>query len=388
MLDTTELSKYFNKQQQEDMIALETLCLLTPPGRIRRARVRKIRPDHIPRPVNSFMAYRTEKQSIIRQFCPTANHRDISKMVARWWHNVNSSEKAIFVNKAKMAKETHNKQYPDYTFRPKAKRLDKKNVTKKKDSVVAQSVTDTDNHSSSARSRIFAKPVKSHVSSAINDTFNNCATPVNSSTIYNAGSIETNMTYGTGYNNFMNSNAMYSDDVLFKASESSNFWDTTFQSSDQVMSSAYPSLVGSQTNYYGMPMPYYPNLITPVINPTPAVQDRVGAIDPLVTMMPSSSSYNPASFTQGNVGYMNIDGQLYPRLDCQVTPQSQILSTPRLGYHGSPLSPNFDYEESLPTDVLSPFISPNSEFISWPSNIKYEDPNLLGDCDFWNNGIN
>lgn len=110
MLDRTELSKYFNEKQQEDMIALETLCLQTPPGRIRRARIRKIKPDHIPRPVNSFMAYRTEKQSIIRQFCPTANHRDISKMVARWWHNVNSNEKAIFVNKAKEAKDAHNKQ--------------------------------------------------------------------------------------------------------------------------------------------------------------------------------------------------------------------------------------------------------------------------------------
>lgn len=110
MLDLNELRKYFNPRQQQDMIELETLCLQTPPGRIRRGRVRKVKPNHIPRPVNSFMTYRTEKQAIVRQFCPTANHRDISKMVARWWHNSSLSEKNVFFDKAKQAKDVHNEK--------------------------------------------------------------------------------------------------------------------------------------------------------------------------------------------------------------------------------------------------------------------------------------
>ena len=107
MLDQTELRKYFNQDQIEDMLNLHLICQQTPPGRIRRARVRKVDPNHIPRPVNSFMTYRSEKQALIRKFCPTANHREISKMLAKWWHNISSSEKNLFIERAKTAKQVH-----------------------------------------------------------------------------------------------------------------------------------------------------------------------------------------------------------------------------------------------------------------------------------------
>lgn len=271
-------------------------------------------------------------------------------------------------------------RYPDYTFRPKAKRLEKKSVTKKKDSATPQPVTDANNYSSAARTRPLGNPV----SYAIDDDFNNDITPVNAYTIFNAGSINANMTYATGYNNYIQGNAMYSDDVLFKIGDSTNIWDTTFQSSDQIMAGAYPSLVGTQTNYYGTNM-YFPEPLAPAA-PTAT---HGSAIDPMVTMMPSSSSglYGAANFTHDHAGYMNTDGQLYPRFDCQVTPQSQMLSTPRLGYHGSPSSPGYDlYDDPLPTAVLSPFATPNNDFLSpWNNNTKFEDTNLFGDCSFWNN---
>jgi hypothetical protein len=107
MLDHNELRKYFTKAQQQDMIQLDEICARSPPGRIRRPRIRKPKPGHIPRPVNSFMSYRTEKQSIIRKFCPTANHREISKIVAKWWHNATHDEKSVFISKAAAAKDAH-----------------------------------------------------------------------------------------------------------------------------------------------------------------------------------------------------------------------------------------------------------------------------------------
>jgi hypothetical protein len=107
MLDRNELSKYFSKAQQQDMIELEITCMNTPRGRVRRARPRKVNPDHIPRPVNSFMSYRTEKQQVIKRLLPKANHRDISKMVAKWWHQIGPAEKSIYVDQAKRAKEAH-----------------------------------------------------------------------------------------------------------------------------------------------------------------------------------------------------------------------------------------------------------------------------------------
>lgn len=268
-------------------------------------------------------------------------------------------------------------RYPDYTFRPKAKRLDKKSVTKKKDSAAAQPVTDADNYSSAARTR--------PVSYAVNDGFNNVSTPIDASTIFNVGSIDANTTYDTGYNSYLQGNAMYSDDVLFKTGASSNIWDTTFQSSAQIMAGAYPSLVGTQPNYFDTNM-YFPEPLAPAA----LTATRGSAIDPMATMMPSSSSsglYDAANFTPDYTGYTKTDGQLYPRFDCQVTPQSQMMSTPRLGYKGSPSSAGYDlYDESLPTAVLSPFATPNNEFLTpWNDNAKFEDVNLFGDCSFWNN---
>lgn len=110
MLDQTELDKYFTKEQQKDIIELYRLCASIPTTRSRRPRVRKVTPGHIPRPVNSFMTFRAEKQSVIRKFCPYANHREISKIVAQWWHKMSSEDKAEYVMKAAEAKVEHSKR--------------------------------------------------------------------------------------------------------------------------------------------------------------------------------------------------------------------------------------------------------------------------------------
>lgn len=109
MLDRGELCKHFTDDQINDLLDLEELCKRTKLGRIRRSRVRKVDPNHIPRPINSFMFYRLEKQALIRKFCPTANHRVISKMVAKWWHSLSSSQKASYVEQAQNAKDTNAK---------------------------------------------------------------------------------------------------------------------------------------------------------------------------------------------------------------------------------------------------------------------------------------
>ncbi|OBZ91696.1 HMG-box protein STE11 [Choanephora cucurbitarum] len=121
MLDHNELSKHFNESQKQDVIHLYETDLQTPIKRIRKKRVRAIKPDHIPRPVNSFISFRTEKQALIRKFCPTANHREISKITARWWRTAEAKDKEVFIKKAATAKVEHSKKYPDYVFSPKSK---------------------------------------------------------------------------------------------------------------------------------------------------------------------------------------------------------------------------------------------------------------------------
>lgn len=61
----------------------------------------------VPRPLNCFMTYRLEKQREILEQCPGANHRDISKITAKWWKNMTFAEKEPYRRKAEQAKNEH-----------------------------------------------------------------------------------------------------------------------------------------------------------------------------------------------------------------------------------------------------------------------------------------
>lgn len=63
----------------------------------------------VPRPMNCFLAFRLEKQGEITSLCPGANHRDISKIIAKWWKELSDEEKAPYRERAKLAKIEHAK---------------------------------------------------------------------------------------------------------------------------------------------------------------------------------------------------------------------------------------------------------------------------------------
>lgn len=62
----------------------------------------------IPRPMNCFLLYRLEKQREIVNKCNGANHRDISKIVAKWWNEASEEEKRPYREKADILKKEHN----------------------------------------------------------------------------------------------------------------------------------------------------------------------------------------------------------------------------------------------------------------------------------------
>ncbi|KAI9350998.1 hypothetical protein BD770DRAFT_394090 [Pilaira anomala] len=185
-------------------------------------------------------------------------------------------------------------------------------------------------------------------------------------------------------NNTIYNNAMYNDDVLFKTNQDVGLWNsnnnnTTLESSEQIISNSFPTLMPQQqqNNFYGMPLGYYPS---------PTTQDaNTQSVDPMATMiMANHSTDNFNQQNNFNLGYLN-------QFDCQVTPQSQAMSTPRLAYPGSPSTPPVEnclfknntslLEESLPTDLLTPSAA-NTDFMSaWSTN--YDDTNFLTDCEFW-----
>ncbi|ORZ13183.1 high mobility group box domain-containing protein, partial [Absidia repens] len=68
--------------------------------------------------MNCFLLYRHEKQKEILAQCPGANHRDISKIIAKWWRQATAEEKEPYVKKAALEKIKHARQYPTYKFMP------------------------------------------------------------------------------------------------------------------------------------------------------------------------------------------------------------------------------------------------------------------------------
>lgn len=60
--------------------------------------------------MNCFMTFRVEKQKEILNKCPGANHRDISKIVAKWWREFPDHKKEPYRKMAALAKEKHLEQ--------------------------------------------------------------------------------------------------------------------------------------------------------------------------------------------------------------------------------------------------------------------------------------
>ncbi|KAI9498724.1 hypothetical protein BDB00DRAFT_935436 [Zychaea mexicana] len=110
----------FSQTQIEDMVQLA--LTVSPSQRRRRPRIRKRDPTRVPRPMNCFLAYRLEKQKQIAAICPGTNHREISKVVAKWWSEEPEVEKQKYRDLAEQDKRIHKEKYPGYKYAPKKKR--------------------------------------------------------------------------------------------------------------------------------------------------------------------------------------------------------------------------------------------------------------------------
>ncbi|KAI8077833.1 uncharacterized protein BX664DRAFT_369490 [Halteromyces radiatus] len=72
----------------------------------------------IPRPINCFMAFRLDKYREISSKSSQLNHRDISKIIAKWWKEASEEDKAPYRAIAAAAKVEHAKRYPNYKYSP------------------------------------------------------------------------------------------------------------------------------------------------------------------------------------------------------------------------------------------------------------------------------
>ncbi|ORY01379.1 hypothetical protein K493DRAFT_209710, partial [Basidiobolus meristosporus CBS 931.73] len=72
----------------------------------------------IPRPNNSFMTYRKEKQKAILDAHPGINNKEVSKIVGEMWRNESEAVKEYYRKKAEQGKKEHALRYPGYKYTP------------------------------------------------------------------------------------------------------------------------------------------------------------------------------------------------------------------------------------------------------------------------------
>jgi hypothetical protein len=75
--------------------------------------------DHIPRPPNAFILFRS---SFIKgQHVPTeveTNHSTLSKIIGLTWKNLPNDERQLWHSRARTALDEHKRKFPQYAFRP------------------------------------------------------------------------------------------------------------------------------------------------------------------------------------------------------------------------------------------------------------------------------
>jgi len=92
-----------------------------PSADIPKKRVRKVDPNHIPRPLNAFMIFRSEHQAQVRRDNPKFHNSDVSKEIASMWKLLSLQEKAHYERRAEAIKELHHTVHPTWQYTSKRK---------------------------------------------------------------------------------------------------------------------------------------------------------------------------------------------------------------------------------------------------------------------------
>ncbi|KAI0078481.1 HMG-box, partial [Panus rudis PR-1116 ss-1] len=89
------------------------------PASYRASHSKKKQPDHIPRPPNAFMIFRSQYWQLEKlKSSAERDHREISRMAGIMWKAMSPAERAPFKQKADEVKRRHMLLYPDYKYSP------------------------------------------------------------------------------------------------------------------------------------------------------------------------------------------------------------------------------------------------------------------------------
>ncbi|CCM01306.1 uncharacterized protein FIBRA_03355 [Fibroporia radiculosa] len=89
----------------------------------RSSHSRKKQPDHVPRPPNAFMLFRSElwaKEKIKKTV--VNDHREISRIAGSLWRDLPEEKRDVYRRRADQVKDRHAELYPDYKYSPAGKK--------------------------------------------------------------------------------------------------------------------------------------------------------------------------------------------------------------------------------------------------------------------------
>lgn len=82
---------------------------------------KKNNPNHIKRPMNAFMVWSQIERRKICETQPDMHNAEISKRLGRLWRQLNEEQRKPFIGEADRLRQLHQKEYPDYKYRPRKK---------------------------------------------------------------------------------------------------------------------------------------------------------------------------------------------------------------------------------------------------------------------------
>merc|ERR1719461_2003580 len=84
---------------------------------------RKNSPTHIKRPMNAFMVFSHHERKKVIAEDPKIENTNISKELGRRWKNLSDEEREPYIQEADKLRQYHQKEYPDYKYKPIKKKI-------------------------------------------------------------------------------------------------------------------------------------------------------------------------------------------------------------------------------------------------------------------------